>query len=184
MPVTLVKEDGSGLITANSYASAADGDTYHDKHSWSTAWAGTTAVKEEALMMATRLIDSYYQFLGFKKSNDQALQWPREAARDPDRQDVRFSALDNSLGPYWESDEVPVILVDATCEFARELLAADRTAAPDGEGIKQLNLVGSIGLTYDKSDTRPVIPHVVQVMLAKLGSLISAKEGTAKLVRT
>lgn len=32
MALTLVKEDGSGLASANSYASVADGDAYHDGH--------------------------------------------------------------------------------------------------------------------------------------------------------
>lgn len=180
----LVKETGTGSATSNSYANAADGDLYHDKHSWSAAWAGATAVKEEALMMATRLIDNFYQFKGWKVNNVQALQWPREGALDPDREGVRLSILDNNLGPYFPSDAIPPVLVDATCELARELLAADRTAAPDGEGVKQLALVGSLQITFDKSDTRPVIPQVVQIMLSKLGTLLNTHTGIVRLVRT
>ena len=38
MSLTLIKEDGSGLANANSYASAADGDAYHDGHFYASTW--------------------------------------------------------------------------------------------------------------------------------------------------
>ena len=38
MALTLIKETGAGLVDANSYASAADGDAYHDGHLYATAW--------------------------------------------------------------------------------------------------------------------------------------------------
>jgi hypothetical protein len=185
MPLVLIKEDGTGKVDANAYANAADGDSYHDGHFYSTAWTGaSTGNKEKALVMATRLIDAHYQFNGRKTSVEQALQWPRDGAIDPDRSDTRLSALSNSIGPYFESDKVPKALIDATCEMARELLINDRTDAPDGEGIAQLTLVGTVHLTFDKRDRQPVISHVAQAMLAKLGTLIPPHNGTARLVRT
>ena len=62
------------------------------------------------------------------------MQWPREECRDPDASLVTVSALQPvlSIRPY---DVVPAAVVRATCEMARELLIADRTAAPAGEGI-------------------------------------------------
>jgi hypothetical protein len=185
MPLVLIKEDGTGKADANSYANAADGDAYHDGHFYPTAWPGaTTANKEKALVMATRLIDAHYQFNGRKTSTEQALQWPRDGAIDPDRSDTRLSALSNSIGPYFDSDEVPKALVDATCEMARELLIADRTDAPDGEGVAQISLVGAVTIVFDKKDRQPVISHVAQSLLAKLGTLIRPGGGTARLVRT
>ena len=184
MPLTLTKEDGSGLSTANSYASAADGGAYHEGHLYASTWtAASTANKEAALVMATRLIDASYQFAGWKKSSAQALQWPRECAPDPDRRGVRTSVLVNAVGPYFDSDAVPAALVSATCEQARELLAADRTAAPAGEGLKQLTLVGTLSVTFDKN-RMPMLSHLVKTMLAKLGTLLQASQGTVKLLRT
>ena len=75
-------------------------------------------------------------------------------------------------------------MVDATCEMAREVLIADRTDAPDGEGIAQLGVAGSVNVTFDKKDRQPVISRIAQTMLAKLGTLIRGDQGTAKLVRT
>ena len=172
MALTLIKEDGTGLSNANAYANAADGDAYHDGHLYATAWTGATAEqKEAALVMATRLIDSQYQFGGVLTDEEQSLQWPREDSRNPDGAD------------FLDSDVVPQAVVNATCEMARELLIADRTAAPAGEGLKYQN-VGPNQTGYDKTDTRPIISHVAQAMLAKFGSLVRSKSGSVKLVRT
>src|SRR5678816_1654927 len=85
MALTLIKEDGSGLANANAYADVAEGDAYHEGHLYATDWtAASGATKAAALVMATRLIDAYYQFRGFKAHDAQALQWPREFARDDD----------------------------------------------------------------------------------------------------
>jgi hypothetical protein len=171
MALTLIKEDGTGKVDANSYASVADGDAYHDGHLYASAWtAATTANKEKALVFATRLIDAEFRFKGVKANSAQALQWPREECRDPDGAD------------YLASDAVPSAVVNATCELARELLIKDRTAAHAGEGLKYQN-VGSTQTGYDKTDTPPVITRVAQAMLAKLGSLLKAKSGAVNLVR-
>jgi hypothetical protein len=53
---------------------------------------------------------------------------------------------------------------------------------PVGEGLKYQN-VGTTQTGYDKTDRRPVLSQVAQVMLAKYGSQISAKSGTVRLVR-
>ena len=75
MALTLIKEDGTGKSDANSYASVADGDAYHDGHLYATAWtAATTANKEKALVFATRLIDAEFRFKGTKANSTQALQ--------------------------------------------------------------------------------------------------------------
>src|SRR3954469_6502800 len=85
MALVLIKEDGTGLVNANTYASVADGDAYHEAHLYATAWtAATTPNKEAALAMAARLIDEEFQFNGYRVSSSQALQWPRSRCPDPD----------------------------------------------------------------------------------------------------
>ena len=176
MALTLIKETGAGLVDANAYANAADGDAYHEGHLYATAWTGASAAnKDAALVMATRLIDGQYQFNGVKAKDEQALQWPREDCRDPD--------ADGWNGGTVAEDAVPTAVVEATCEMARELLVADRTAAPAGEGLKYEN-VGTTQTGYDKNDQRPVISHVAQALLAKYGGLIKSRSGTVRLVRS
>lgn len=171
MPLTLIKEDGTGKADANSYATSDDGVLYHFGHLYASAWtAATTPQKEAALVMATRLIDAEYQFVGVKAKDGQALQWPRVECRDPD------------TGEDVPENSVPKAVVEAVCELARELLIVDRTAAPAGEGQKYYNNAG-VQTGYDKTDTRPIIPKLVQAMLAKFGSMTKAKSGAVKLVR-
>ena len=171
MPITLIKEDGTGKADANAYANVADGDAYHAGHLYASAWTAATAdQKAVALVMASRLIDAEYQFGGTRSVATQSLQWPREDCPDPDAGDMVAETM------------VPKVVVAAACELARELIIADRTAAPAGEGLKYYNNAG-VQTGYDKADTRPIIPAVVQALLAKYGALIKSKSGSVKLVR-
>ena len=195
MALTLIKEDGTGRTDANSYAAAADCDAYHDGHLYATAWtAATQARKEAALVMATRLIDSQFQFNGFRAHETQGLQWPREKCPDPDASLVSVSVLGWVGDNFVEPDLVPAAVVRATCEMARELLIVDRTAAPPGEGIgtaqtSQASHTGTSGTssqsstTYSKSDTRPIISRVAQAMLSKYGALVDGGSSAVRLVR-
>jgi hypothetical protein len=100
----------------------------------------------------------------------------------PDNVHVPISVLLPIADDYVEYDKVPKAVVQATCEMARELLIADRTSAPAGEGLKYQNVSGT-QTGYDKTDRRPVLSQVAQVMLAKYGSQISAKSGAVRLMR-
>jgi hypothetical protein len=183
MALTLINEDGTGKPDANSYASAADGDAYHDGHLYASAWTAASAEdKEKALVMASRLIDAEYQFNGFKVNGGQALQWPRISCPDPDVNATELVGILWRAGNYVDSNIVPKAVVDATCELARELLVMDRTAAPRGEGLKYEN-VGTTQTGYDKGDRRPVIPRVAQAMLGKYGGLVDGMSGAVRLVR-
>jgi hypothetical protein len=202
MAITLIKEDGTGKPTANTYALVADGDDYHAGHLYASFWTSANAdQKSAALVFATRLIDTQYQFGGYRAGWSQGLQWPRAECHEPDggtaafgAKNIQQAALRGILpdGPEsivvqtaeWTvpASIVPKAVVEATCELARELLLADRTSAPEGEGLKYQN-TGTTQFGYDKSDTPPIIPKVVQAMLAKYGTLVSAKSGTVRLVR-
>jgi hypothetical protein len=185
MALTLIKEDGSGKIDANSYADVAEGDAFHEAHLYATDWtAASLATKTAALVFATRLIDAHFQFRGFKAHQLQALQWPREFARDDDALHNRVFLSLASRDEYFASNIVPKTLRDATIETARELIKANRTEDPDGEGLATMALTGTLSITFDKSDRRPVIPHVAQAMVSKLGQHLNSTSGVVRLVRT
>lgn len=182
--MALVKEDGTGLSNANSYASVADCDTYHESHLYATDWTGaTTATKEAALIMASRLIDGSYQFNGRKYTTEQSLQWPRERCPDPDRNEGVYTALSVNRRLDFDVDEIPRGLTDAVCETARELIKADSTDAADGQGLSSVSIAGSINLQFNKQDKQPTIPDTAQLFLRKLGQYLKTSGGTAKLVR-
>jgi hypothetical protein len=177
MALTLVKEDGTGKADANAYASAADGDAYHEGHLYGTAWTGATAEKKAAaLVMATRLIDALFQFSGVRTKATQALQWPREDCPDPD-------ANADVVGQRFVlPDVVPPAVVAATCETARALLIEDRTGNPPGEGLK-FSALGDLQQSFDKGDRRPMIPHLAIAMVSKFGTLLNRKSGAVPLAR-
>lgn len=198
MALVLVKEDGTGRPDANSYADVSDADAYHDGHLYATAWTGATADRKAAgLVMATRLIDSQFQFNGGRTSAAQALQWPRTECVDPDKGLLVVSVLLPILSNYVDYNLVPPAVVRATCEMARELLVADRTAPPPGEGVDTVTDAHathaasgtgsdstSSSTKYSKSDTRQIISPVAQAMLAKFGALVGGRSGMVRLRRT
>src|SRR5512137_1122606 len=129
MALTLIKEDGTGKVDANSYAAVADGDAYFEGHLYATAWtAATSGTKAAALVMATRLVDTQFQFNGYRAHETQALQWPRERCPDPDRIAVSGSMESPVLSSFVPGNVVPKGVAAAVCEMARELLIIDRTA--------------------------------------------------------
>src|SRR5688500_17706737 len=137
----LIKENGTGLANANSYADVAESDAYHTDHLWATTWtSASTTNKEKALALATRFIDLAHQFNGLKLTDTQALQWPRTDAPNPDR------------GDHFASDALPADLVKATCELAREVIALDRSKEPAGIGLTQMTLTGTVHMIFDKKD--------------------------------
>src|SRR6266446_217397 len=138
MALTLIKEDGTGKVDANSYADVADGDAYFDGHLHPIPLAITAADrKAEALVMATRLIDAQFQFNGWRSNDEQALQWPRDHCPDPDRGLSIAIVLRLRGANFVDFDVVPKAVVAATCEMARELLIVDRTAAPAGKAFSR-----------------------------------------------
>ena len=183
MSLTLIKEDGTGKTDANSYADLTDGNAYHDGHLYASAWtAASDAQKAVALVMASRLIDAEFQFNGTRTNALQGLQWPRARCPEPDAIHVPLQVLLPIPSDFVRFDSVPKSVVQATCEMARELLIADRTAAPVGEGLKYYNNAG-VQTGYDKTDRRPVLSQVARVMLAKYGVPMSATSGVTKLNR-
>ena len=197
MALTLIKEDGSGKPDANSYVAVTDADAYFEGHMYAGVWSGAADdEKAVVLVMATRLIDSLYQFNGFRAHAEQALQWPRERCPDPDASFVSLSVLGWVGDNFVEPDLVPAPVARATCEMARELLIADRTAAPPGEGVDVVQTAHashdadgsgssseSSNTKYSKSDTRPIISRVAQAMLSKFGAVVDGGSGAVRLVR-
>lgn len=80
----IVVEDGTGLATAEAYASVAEATAYWAARPHlplATAWAAATApVKEGAIRDAATYLDGRWGalFVGARLISTQALEWPRE----------------------------------------------------------------------------------------------------------
>lgn len=95
-----VVEDGTARSDANSYCSVAVADIYHQRYGNPAAWSGaTTAVKQEALRIATRAADERYglRWSGIQSTGTQALAWPRNYATDLFGREISSTAVPTAL---------------------------------------------------------------------------------------
>ncbi len=173
MALTLVATAGSA--SANSYTTVVEGNAYHEFHLYASTWnAATDERKAQALVWATSMLDTYFEWFGCVATQVQALGFPRIGAYD--KQGRLLSAL-----------TIPVDLVRATAELARKMLSADRTEdekASSGGDIKDLK-VGPIEIEYVEgtSSDLPIIPDHVVAMLSHLGDYRSGIGGAVTVRR-
>jgi len=151
--MAFVVEDGTGLSTANAYASVAEVTTYltdRDGQAWSSA---STAVKQAAIVEATTYIDSHYTFAnGRRLKSDQALMWPRAGAFD-------FEG--------YSLTGIPKILKDACAELANFALTDDLNGSQDRQTVSET--VGPISVTYRAGANDRKSYPAVDAMLARWG---------------
>lgn len=84
MPITLVIEDGSGVLNANVYSDVTYVDNYHSDRGHAS-WASFDAEKKKSCMIrATDYVEKRFglRYRGRRLSRDQGLQWPRADAYD------------------------------------------------------------------------------------------------------
>lgn len=152
--ITLVASPG--LVNSNTYCTEAEAEAYIETRLFTSNWlTASVADKRAALVWATRTLDSLVQWEGYQKyPGVQALQWPR-------------GGLETRGGQAYLNDSViPQELKDATTEFARQLLIADRTGDSDVEtqGIRSLS-VGPISLSFSDTVRAKVLPDAVKNLL-------------------
>jgi hypothetical protein len=85
MAATFIVEDGSVIANANALVSLADANQIDENFSSSAAWvAATDEVKQNAIREATRYLNFFFIWLGYKVDADQTCQWPRFEMEDED----------------------------------------------------------------------------------------------------
>lgn len=165
-----------GAANANSYATAAEGDSYHEGHLYSSSWtAATLGTKETALVMATRLLDRNIVWKGVRTNDVQALEWPRQGmvARN------LYTFIDNSV--------VPPEIKEVTSELARLLIQGDRTAelGQYAQGLKAFS-AGPVSFTFRDGEIKlEVMPDsVIKLIPALWVESFPRKPSTLQLSRT
>lgn len=171
-----------GGATANSYASIAEANAYHEKRLHTSTWnvSRTTpdATKISALIWATSLIDQLFEFDGTKISTTQNLSCPRHG-------------MLNREG--WMEDQAtkPQWIINAVAEYAYWLVQSDLLAISNDDetnsgssellGFKEIKigtitLKSSIGESKSSgSSTTSIIPNSVLLMLMPYGNLFSSR---------
>lgn len=125
MATTFIIETGEGLSTANALISVADADQVIENYGNSADWAGSTdAVKENAIREATRYLNIYYYWKGYRAVEGQACQWPREYIYDDE--DV-----------YVDHDIVPEKVKEA-CAYLALQVVGGATLLEDFENVAKV----------------------------------------------
>lgn len=129
--MALVVEDGSGLESANSYASLAEANAYFLDRA-NAAWdAAEDEARSAALIRAASALDGVYgsRWPGFRCMDLQSLDWPRYEAWDRDG---------------YPLTGLPKKVKEAACEAALiELASAGALSKKADLGLSELT-VGSI----------------------------------------
>ena len=181
----------AGDPNANSYATVEEADTYHDTlvNADAATWSNASADdKARALIMATRILDQQIEWLGYVSSNTQALQWPR-TYMDTDKRMLLWppgaQPFDWWNAYYVDPTTVPQRLKDATSEFARQLLAANRTADDElsQKGITRIS-AGTVEVSFTGYARPDVIPDAVFYMVRPWGRIRHRSESFVPLRRS
>ena len=168
MALTLVATAGG--LTSNTYCTQAEALTYHEAHLYASTWTGaTSANKDKALAMATRLLDEQINWYGWKSSNNQALAWPRIGIYDKE-------------GVSLASNTIPTFLKNATAELARLLIASDRTVENEMKGFKSINIgKGAVHIIPDRYDRPGVIPPSVWAIIRPFGCVVTQSRSIVRV---
>lgn len=139
--MALTVEDGTGLESAESYASVVDADSYHSRRN-NTEWAAaSTAEKEAALRLATAYIDGKYRhkWAGARvKPVLQALEWPRTGVIVGNLSaGSYFFDAPISGGQYYPLNKIPLQVKQATMAAALRALSGPLVADYDGGVIRE-----------------------------------------------
>lgn len=148
MPTILVIEDGTGVVGANSYATAAEVRAYATARGLTVPAVGAPGdlTIETALVKACDLLERY-DYKGNKTTASNELQWPRS--------DVFVFDATTALA----DDEIPGLLKKVQCQLAVEA-AAGTDLQPTGTGREVVKeKVDVIEVTYAEMKSGSITPQ-------------------------
>lgn len=179
-----------GASNANSYVSSAFMDAYCDSRLDSGAWIDEPDddKKASALIQATRVLDSVYDWNGWLATDVQALRWPRDGALNYDQAFGPNSMydFDSTLTAYFANNIVPLQVQNATCEMALYILQQSGYSASVND-LKAVR-VGPLRVDFNTNVGNTSLPDTVIEMLRHMGSFQGKTAGnmisTPTLMRT
>ena len=119
----LVLEDGTGVVTANTYALVPTFRTYHNLFGNESHLEASDDQVATGLVNGTQYVDLRWVFVGTPTTPStptlagQALCWP---------QTLGGAGILDAKGTIWDDDEAPTWVIDATLEYALEWLTTGR----------------------------------------------------------
>jgi hypothetical protein len=140
--MALIKEDGSIVPGANSYADIADADAFQTDRGRQGWLDADPTVQDAALVRATDYIDGRWelQFAGKPIGDVQDLAYPRKGVRYP------------ATGNPFPEDEVPEDIVTATILYADQVIGDGNTT----DSMTELSITPDV----DSSNVKRIMEKV------------------------
>jgi hypothetical protein len=158
-----------GAPNANSYRTLDEAGEYFEARLDSENWFAESPTRQTQLLLkAAKRLDQI-NWLGARVDAVQALAWPRIGVAKRDGAGVAMYAWVGSwpagYGEQYRTDEIPVVVKDAQCEFAFEFLNG---WTDDGEAeIKSFSADG-MSATLDQPKLAGALPAEVARLIAGL----------------
>ena len=141
--MAIIKEDGTGVANSNAYADEADANA-HAEARQITQWMDVKDMRREAaLLKASAVLDTSYEFKGRRLTRDQSMRWPR------------VNVIDDE-GYTRPSNQIPPELFDACLELAMEDVINGLLVTQSlGGGVKKeiTRIEGAVTISKEYRDT-------------------------------
>jgi len=153
--MALVIEDGSIVLTANSFVDTAYASSYFADRGLA-AWAGTESQMESALIRGGQYLNGL-NWLGNKVNMRQVMAWPRygvpaDDGDGPAYPGAIYYAAAGFYSLYWDNNEIPEIIKQAQCEAAlRYLSGTDMMPDLERGGLVLTERVGPVEQQYSQA---------------------------------
>ncbi len=168
--MALVVEDGTGVVTANAYATVEEVDEILSVNIHSQ-WSLITdpATKENLIRWASRILDERVKWFGKKTHPTSGLAWPRRDVKDRE-------------GTLIDDNVVPLAVKVAAAELADHLLAGDPETANTGSNITTLQ-VDVVMLKFDaRLDAERFPPNLAKILYG-LGYMSFGRGGPKRIIK-
>lgn len=166
----IVVEDGTGIVTANAYASVDEvteilSVNIHSK--WGLL--SDDAAKANLIIWASRILDERVRWAGKKLHHTSGMAWPRTGVRDKEG----FPVDDNV---------VPLAVKVAVATLADHLLSGNPEAPNSGSNITQLQ-VDVVMIRFDANLAPEKWPLSMSHILKGLGFWSGGRGGYKRIVK-
>lgn len=166
----IVVEDGTGMVTANAYATVVEIDAILAYQTHASAWPTLEeAEKEKLIIWASQILDQRTRWKGRKTHETQGMGWPRTGAKDCE-------------GIYQDEDIVPMPVKTAVAILANHLITFNPNEANESANLTMLQ-ADVITLRFDPYATVYRYPDSVIPALRCLGTGSFGRGGPKRIIK-
>lgn len=166
----LVVEDGTGVVTANAYATVGEIDEILSYQIHTTGWdALDVETKAKLIIWASQILDQRVKWFGCITHESQGMGWPRTGTRN--RENV---PIDDSV--------VPLPVKQATAIMANHFIEFNPNEANDSNNVTMIQ-ADSVVLRFDPYADVYDFPPSISPILKNIGRTGLGGGGPKRIVK-